>query len=769
MVSSASASSSSSLGKRPAPGGDQSAQEKKRLDEQQEGEEAAKRQEYARSLGSLDTLLAGSLSLAEREKLQQARNSVQEALDQRVHVLDNAHGRKVQQGEGKYDRIKAEKKKKYETELVAIRRTETTSITPRPPRSRLAHQGQATNSMQPQQSQQRLQWEEDDEEEEEVEGKNDESKDSQETEDEQEQERHWMHDEGGRGEEEQGQQQQLQENGETEEEEDEEKSGKSSSEDDDSDESEETDDEEGERHQQGNEKKEGGQLYMQEEGQNGEEEGGQQQIHEGEETEDEEEGQQQQLQEEEETEEEEEDHQPLQRRRRRRRRRPDLRRPALRGHAIVNKRIWVHWPRDRVYYSGVVTKYHPRSGEHTVKYDDGTVEKLDLSRKTIRWPDEEEEEEEESGEEHHHHQEEEEGVGGEEENHGEHHQCHQQQQQQQQQQTQGQVATVSLTEALGQGRKLPAMVLEDHMLPCLNDRDRFSLARVSKTLQAAVSSPAAWTETRRLDVTCSSGYTCRDTVSQRGRRSRSLVANDMTKGLCRYLALPQFFQMDAVYLRVKIIDSSLFTATLLERFPHMKTLLLDGSGAYSRDLGVWHWSLPPIFGMFERLETLRELQFPLATTKCKSLFSHIPHVQTLHLANQGDLDEAELKRMLTNTHLPNIRVSTLVAFEKLNYPTLKCILLTFPQLKMLSLRYTYLQDEIVTLRERVMADHAFAGRADGWFDIIAFDLDDQLALRSGQEGWLRQDLFAYDDMTGEVKQSVGDLIKTYNRHYIFRP
>jgi hypothetical protein len=66
-----------------------------------------------------------------------------------------------------------------------------------------------------------------------------------------------------------------------------------------------------------------------------------------------------------------------------------------------------------------------------------------------------------------------------------------------------------------------------------------------------------------------------------------------------------------------------------------------------------------------------------------------------------------------------------------------------------------------------MADHAFAGRAEGWFDRIAFNLDNQAALRSGQPGWMKQDLFAYDDVTGEAKESVGDLVKTYNRHRFF--
>jgi hypothetical protein len=415
------------------------------------------------------------------------------------------------------------------------------------------------------------------------------------------------------------------------------------------------------------------------------------------------------------------------------------------GHALVNKRIQIKWPGDGTFYSGVVTKYFPKSGKHEVTYDaSDTLEVLDLANTEIRWVDEAEEEEE--------------GVG-------EDHQC-QQQQQQQQQETPDRGAAVSLADALGQGRDLPAMVLEHHMLPFLNDRDRFILARASKALHAAVSNPAAWT--RRLDVTCSSGYTCKDQVTQSGRRSRPRVANDMTEGLCRYLALPQFSQMEALYLKVKIYDASLLSATLYESFPHLKTLALDGRGVFVYHLREWGWSVPAIFDMIRRLENLQELQFPLTTSKSKSLFSHIPHVHTLHLVNKEHLDEADLNLLLPKTPHPNIRVLTIIAFQKLDHSTMRRLLLSFPLLKMLSLRFTYFADDIEQLKERILADQAFVGREEGWLDKIVFDLDNEVVLRTPQQnGWLRDDLFAFDDLTGEIKKSLADLVKTYKRHYLF--
>jgi hypothetical protein len=242
----------------------------------------------------------------------------------------------------------------------------------------------------------------------------------------------------------------------------------------------------------------------------------------------------------------------------------------------------------------------------------------------------------------------------------------------------------------------------------------------------------------------------------------------MTEGLCRYLALPQFSQLEALYLRVKVADISLLTATILEKVPHVKALFLCGRGYQSTYRGEDSWSIPAIFDMIRRLGTLRELQFPLQhTIEARPLFSHIPHLHTLHLVSQEDLDGADLNTYLNIPPLPNIRVLTLVAFEKLKFSTMKRVLLAFPQLKMLSLRYTYFAEGILQVKEQVMADLTFAGRAEGWLDRIEFDLDNETHLRTGQAGWVRANLSVFDDVTGEITESVGDLIKTYDRHHLF--
>ena len=48
--------------------------------------------------------------------------------------------------------------------------------------------------------------------------------------------------------------------------------------------------------------------------------------------------------------------------------------------ALVDKRVEVHWPRDKVWYAGVVTEYRAKDGRHRVDYDDGHSEWLDLNR-----------------------------------------------------------------------------------------------------------------------------------------------------------------------------------------------------------------------------------------------------------------------------------------------------------------------------------------------------------------------------------------------------
>ena len=167
------------------------------------------------------------------------------------------------------------------------------------------------------------------------------------------------------------------------------------------------------------------------------------------------------------------------------------------------------------------------------------------------------------------------------------------------------------------------------------------------------------------------------------------------------------------------------------------------------------------FDMIERLKTLRELQFPV-TIKCKGLFSHVAHLHTLHLMQRSGLDGAGLNTLLTNPPLENIRVLTLIAFHKLNYSTMKRILLKFPLLQMLSLRFTYFAEDIEGLKERIVTDSAFVRREEGWLGRITFDRDVEAVLRTpSQIGKVRYSLYTYDGTTRKDKRSVADLHQTY--------
>jgi len=49
------------------------------------------------------------------------------------------------------------------------------------------------------------------------------------------------------------------------------------------------------------------------------------------------------------------------------------------------RRIEVWWAEDYVYYPGIVISYSSTTGKHTIFYDDGETEKLDLQQQTYRW------------------------------------------------------------------------------------------------------------------------------------------------------------------------------------------------------------------------------------------------------------------------------------------------------------------------------------------------------------------------------------------------
>jgi hypothetical protein len=54
------------------------------------------------------------------------------------------------------------------------------------------------------------------------------------------------------------------------------------------------------------------------------------------------------------------------------------------------RRIEIWWADDKVYYAGTVTSYSSTTGKHSILYDDGETEKLDLQQQTYRWLDGEE-------------------------------------------------------------------------------------------------------------------------------------------------------------------------------------------------------------------------------------------------------------------------------------------------------------------------------------------------------------------------------------------
>lgn len=45
---------------------------------------------------------------------------------------------------------------------------------------------------------------------------------------------------------------------------------------------------------------------------------------------------------------------------------------------VVGRRVSVFWPLDKVSYQGKIKAYDCKTGKHTIKYEDDTIEKIDL-------------------------------------------------------------------------------------------------------------------------------------------------------------------------------------------------------------------------------------------------------------------------------------------------------------------------------------------------------------------------------------------------------
>ncbi|KAF5741530.1 DNA mismatch repair protein MSH6 [Tripterygium wilfordii] len=55
------------------------------------------------------------------------------------------------------------------------------------------------------------------------------------------------------------------------------------------------------------------------------------------------------------------------------------------GEEVVDKRIKVYWPLDKVWYEGLVKSFDEESGKHLVQYEDAEEELLDLRKEKIQW------------------------------------------------------------------------------------------------------------------------------------------------------------------------------------------------------------------------------------------------------------------------------------------------------------------------------------------------------------------------------------------------
>ena len=58
---------------------------------------------------------------------------------------------------------------------------------------------------------------------------------------------------------------------------------------------------------------------------------------------------------------------------------------ASQGMSAIGKRIKVYWPEEQQWFRGLVRSYDDASGKHTIHYDDGDRETLDLGKERVAW------------------------------------------------------------------------------------------------------------------------------------------------------------------------------------------------------------------------------------------------------------------------------------------------------------------------------------------------------------------------------------------------
>lgn len=55
------------------------------------------------------------------------------------------------------------------------------------------------------------------------------------------------------------------------------------------------------------------------------------------------------------------------------------------GEEVVGRRVRVYWPLDKAWYEGCVKSFKKEDNKHSVLYDDGEEESLDLGKEKVEW------------------------------------------------------------------------------------------------------------------------------------------------------------------------------------------------------------------------------------------------------------------------------------------------------------------------------------------------------------------------------------------------
>lgn len=127
------------------------------------------------------------------------------------------------------------------------------------------------------------------------------------------------------------------------------------------------------------------------------------------------------------------------------------------------------------------------------------------------------------------------------------------------------------------------------------------------------------------------------------------------------------------------------------------------------------WSHRHVYEAIRGLENLTELLFPVQSHS-KSFLDYIPpSVATLHLYDMNR-ESIELTKFFRGKTLPGVRSLSLIQFKKVTFSDFKAILLAFPDLLCLSIRFTGWDMGGDDWEKRMIQDPEFADRPEGWLD-----------------------------------------------------